>query len=206
MEYTVRQLIAEIRDVAAQLDPNHLPTGLTKLRKTELELLLSTLRTDLQIRLEREERERQEALFAAEEQENVWYDDPTGDIAAPDGLGQRDPNEGIDEWHALMDELTNSQVDGAFGAEVDALVARELRDDVPTGLVERVQFAARLPIMATNVEVSNVAVVVQSGSRLLWGKLINVVNRRTRYSAPLLVTVEVDGHRQLVAADDILAA
>ena len=239
MEYTVRQLIAEIRDAAAQLGPNHLPTGLGKLRKAELELLLTSLRNDLEAERQAE-RDRQEELFALDEVENIAYndtieaDDPTSGIAAPDGLGNRDFTEA--DWD---DALTGSEVDSEFAAEVDALVARDLRDDMPTGLVERVQFAAgipnresteghdiggnvakpelhpyyqrrfaaKLPVTTTNVKVSDVSVVVQSGSRLLWGKLINVINRRTRYSAPLLVTVELEsGVRQLVAADDILAA
>lgn len=120
----------------------------------------------------------------------AFYADEHTSVPAPDGLGQRD-----------------GEVDPEFAAEVDRLIAADLAADaVPAELVERVQFASTLPITATNIEQAQVAVVVQSGSRLLWGTLISVVNRRTRYSSPLLVTVEVDGHRQLVAADDVLAA
>ena len=171
------------------------------------------------------------AVAQAEEAEQGWADYHMLDARNTAGLTSAD-------WATQTDDAANA-VDPEFAAEVDALVARDLRDDMPTGLVERVQvaagianresteghdiggnvakpelhpyyqrqFAAELPVTTTNVGASRVAVVVQSGSRLLWGTLISVINRRTRYSSPLLVTVELEsGVRQLVAADDILAA
>lgn len=105
-------------------------------------------------------------------------------------------NRRMDERVADWD---GSQVE--FAAEVDALAADPLPDTA------RRVLEADLPVTETNVGVSDVAVVVQSGSKLIWGKLIAVVNRRTRYSAPFLCTVELEsGVRQLVAADDVLAA
>lgn len=301
MEYTVRQLIAEIRDVAEQLDPGKaIGLGLTRLRKAELETLLTSLRTDLQARRDRDARaaklQAQIAEAAAELDKEVpagtatlsladlelvrdtlWeaveakrtrlHEQPMAGSPAAIAQAEETPEqltreEMRDLWDDMgHDPLCEGRVDDdaeQFAAEVDALVARDLRDDsAPDGLVERVQFAAEEDIRAqyaqainesevdwasrvvtdpmvapearqvaqeilaieadrirfetqttaTNIEVSNVAVVVQSGSRLLWGKLINVVNRRTRYLPPLLVTVELEsGVRQLVAADDVLAA
>lgn len=64
----------------------------------------------------------------------------------------------------------------------------------------------QLPVTETDVTTANVVVVVQSGTKLVWGKLISVVNRRTRYCPPILATVEINGVRRLIAADDLLAA
>lgn len=199
--------------------------------------------------------------------EEALLDDEHGDIAAPDGLGQRDPNEGIDEWHAFMDEQATAVNEGVrgdevmrrwleldeqnrtetldemaarlavvpsplreyqstqealavllveddrdeanpeFAAEVDALVAKDLAADVPPArMVERVQAAAQFPITETDVAQAQVDVVVQLKSRLYIGKLVAVVNRRTKFAQPVLATVEVGGVRFLVNTDDVLAA
>lgn len=63
------------------------------------------------------------------------------------------------------------------------------------------------PITETDVSAAEVPLVVQSGKELLWGKLISVVNRRTRFLPAFLVVVEFpDGIRRMVRADHTLAA
>lgn len=268
---TREQLIDGIRMMAAKLDPNHLPTGLTKLRKAELVELHSALFDQYMVATQPEvdalhaqaDFERQmgldhdpaeddandamyrtqfaplheqpmadspAAIARAEEDdhrdgcecedcEEFYADEAKHDgIAAPmKSTAERDAQyrEELDGVWDEVEALTSSETDPEFAAEVDALVARELAADVPSGLIERTQFAtndpllfaAKFPVTETDVAVSNVAVVVQSGSKLIWGKLIAVVNRRTRYLPPFLCTVELEsGVRQLVAADDILAA
>lgn len=47
MNYTVRQLRAEIKDAAAQLPPSFLPKGVSRMVKNELEHVLASLRTEL---------------------------------------------------------------------------------------------------------------------------------------------------------------
>jgi hypothetical protein len=64
-----------------------------------------------------------------------------------------------------------------------------------------------LPITETDVSAAEVYLVVQLGDKLFDGKLISVINRRTRYLPAFLVTVELaDGVRRLVRADHTLAA
>jgi hypothetical protein len=101
-----------------------------------------------------------------------------------------------EEWDAY-----DAAVDPQFAAEVDSLVARNLAADPPPA-----QVYEAAPITETDVAAADVDVVVQLKSRLYNGKLIAVVNRRTRYCQPILATVEVGGVRFLVNADDMLAA
>ena len=103
-----------------------------------------------------------------------------GRVYAPDGLGQRDPNEGIDAWFADM-----------------AQWGRELLVGAPK---------PRVNVTTTDVSAAEVVGLVQLGSRLFWGKLINVIRRGTRFSPDFLVTVEVAVVRRLVKADHYLAA
>jgi hypothetical protein len=143
-------------------------------------------------------------------------------IAAPDGLGQRDLNEGIDEWHAHMAETEEQFVQVvAKASAVAELVdpeteaANDVLADVELlgflgGVIEQIERELRLPITETDVRTSEgqaLVTLVQSGSKLVWGKLIAVINRRTKYAAPLLATIEFpDGIRRLVSADDILVS
>jgi hypothetical protein len=46
--------------------------------------------------------------------------------------------------------------------------------------------------------------VIQLRGKLVWGQLIGTTNRRTRFSEPLLATVEIDGRRHLVSSQDLL--
>lgn len=64
-------------------------------------------------------------------------------------------------------------------------------------------------ITETDVRTSSglaLVALVQFGSKLVWGKLIAVVNRRTKYAASLLATVEIAGVRRLLNADDVLVS
>lgn len=156
---TNADLIAEIRTLAIELDPNHLPTGLTKLRKAELEKLAATLRGDVEDKRARE----------AE--------------VETDG----DHRDGCECSDCLE-----------FGDEMDALDAK---------VMASIRFETQTTVTPLPADAVPDVVLVQSGSRLIWGKLINIVNRRTRYLTPLLATVELaSGVRQLVAADDLLVA
>jgi hypothetical protein len=78
------------------------------------------------------------------------------------------------------------------------------------GVIEQIERELRLPVTETDVRTSEgqaLVTLVQSGSKLVWGKLIAVINRRTKYAAPLLATIEFpDGIRRLVSADDILVS
>lgn len=120
-------------------------------------------------------------------------------IAAPDGLGQRDPNEGIDEWHAFMSE--QAEVEATNEADADAELISFMRTvvDAPS--------LPEFPITETDVSAAEVSLVVQFGKELLWGKLVSVINRRTRFLPAFLVVVEFpDGIRRMVRADHTLAA
>lgn len=99
----------------------------------------------------------------------------------------------------------HARVDPAFAAEIDALVAQDLAP-ATTRILRDAVAPLVLPITETNVKAANVDVVVQLRNRLYNGKLIAVVNRRTRFMHPILATVEVGGHRFLVNANDLLAA
>lgn len=131
------------------------------------------------------------------------WDDPSGGIAAPDDLGQRVNNE--DElreeyqgYTAPDDEIT---VDPEFAAEVDSLIARDLAADLPPATA-----FVSMPITETDVSAAEVMGLAQLGKRVVWAKLISVVNRRTRFAPAFLVTVEVEGIRRLIKADHYLAA
>lgn len=192
-------------------------------------------------------------LVAHRETASREWDDPEP-IAAPDGLGQRDPNEGIDEWHAFMSEqaeatdiypfdmtvppvrqdqrmterntagLTTSDwttqdgdQDFALGdvpeLEYDREVEATNDADADAELISFMRTVVEapslpeFPITETDVSAAEVPLVVQSGKELLWGKLISVVNRRTRFMPAFLVVVEFpDGIRRMVRADHTLAA
>lgn len=208
----------------------------------------------------RAETQRQDAIAVAWDLAHEW-DDPEP-IAAPDGLGQRDPNEGIDEWHAFMSEqaeatdiypfdmtvppaeartadlvrqdqrmterntagLTTSDwttqdgdQDFALGdvpeLEYDREVEATNDADADAELISFMRTVVEapslpeFPVTETDVSAAEVPLVVQSGKELLWGKLISVVNRRTRFMPAFLVVVEFpDGIRRMVRADHTLAA
>lgn len=77
-------------------------------------------------------------------------------------------------------------------------------------VIEFVRDVARtldqLPVTETDIASARIECVVQIGSRLATGTLISVVNRRTRFLHPVLATVEVEGVRRLINADDLLVA
>jgi len=118
----------------------------------------------------------------------------------------------IDDEEIYPFDMTVPEVDPGFAAEVDALVARDMAaDPMPQELAvatERLWMESiTLPTTETDVRGpggSALSTLVQSGSKLVWGRLIAVVNRRSKYSSPLLVTVEIDGVRRLLSADDVL--
>lgn len=63
------------------------------------------------------------------------------------------------------------------------------------------------PVTETPVTPPNgkpLRVLVQLGARLVWGTLVAVVNRRTRFAPATLATVLVDGVRRLVSSDKVL--
>lgn len=66
----------------------------------------------------------------------------------------------------------------------------------------------KVNVTVTDVREAEVVGLVQIGSRLAWGKLIDVIRRGYLNTAKpdFLVTVEVDGVRRLVKADHYLAA
>lgn len=185
------------------------------MRKAQRAAVLAWWRTNEHVEVEAYEAEQEDGDHRdgceCDDCEEFYADEHDGPVvgAAPDGLGQRDLNEGIDEWHAFMDkefDSADTDVDPEFAAEVDALVVADLTPET-TRILRDAVAPLVLPITETDVQATaRVDVVVQLRNRLYNGKLIAVVNRRTRFAQPVLATVEVGGHRFLVNADDMLAA
>lgn len=140
-------------------------------------------------------------------------DQPSGD----DHLSAQDHRDGCecescDEFYAddIEDQapqqvnVTTAEVEATSDADADAELLSFMRAvvELPNPI---------LPVTETDVRAldgSALATLVQSGTKLIWGKLITVVNRRSSYiQGPLLATVEFpDGVRRLVSADDILVS
>jgi len=227
---TTAELRKQITATAAKLTGNLPRRGLTNLRKAELEAELGYYTERLDAARAAGGDYESEAL----REHGLVYDDESGTWVAA-GPGRREPQyvdvstdpreeTALDEFAAsfeddeqgpTLDQLTNDElveftdsvVDPEFAADVDALVAANIAADVPPArMVERVQAAAAFPITETDVAQAQVDVVVQLKSRLYNGKLIAVVNRRTKFAQPILATVEVGGVRFLVDADHMLAA
>lgn len=121
--------------------------------------------------------------------------------SADDHLSAGDHRDGCE---CEVCEFYANDVDPEFAAEVDALVARNVAADLPPD--SALLFA---PVTETNVvapDKTALVTLVQFGSKLVWGRLIAVVNRRTKYSSPLLATVEIGGIRRLINADEVLVS
>jgi hypothetical protein len=163
----------------------------------------------------REYQSSQEALGVLEAHldETNRDDQPSGD----DHLSAQDHRDGCecescDEFYAddIEDQapqqvnVTTAEVEATSDADADAELLSFMRAvvELPNPV---------LPVTETDVRAldgSALATLVQSGTKLIWGKLIAVVNRRSSYiQGPLLATVEFpDGVRRLVSADDILVS
>jgi hypothetical protein len=137
-------------------------------------------------------------------------DQPSGD----DHLSAQDHRDGcecescdgfyaddIEDQAPQQVNVTTAEVEATGDADADAELLSFMRAvvELPNPVMPTTETDVRA------LDGSALATLVQSGTKLIWGKLIAVVNRRTKYAAPLLATVEFpDGVRRLVSADDIL--
>lgn len=225
---TNAELIAEIRKLAAELGtPETLP-GLTKLRKPALEQLLSGLQLNLQAR--NEDESVNEEIDGGDVATRWLALNPSLQTETPEQMAERlaqvpSPQRDYQTSQEALVAL------GAFVAETDEAIADEERDfalgDVPelehdatsdaelAEFLEHVVASDPVPTAATRLERitetdvrgldgTGLVALVQFGSKLVWGKLIAIVNRRTKYAAPLLATIEIGGVRRLLNADDVL--
>jgi hypothetical protein len=110
----------------------------------------------------------------------------------------------VDDQAPQRVNVTTAEIEATSGADADAELLSFMRAvvELPNPV---------MPVTETDVRAldgSALATLVQSGTKLIWGKLIAVVNRRSSYiQGPLLATVEFpDGVRRLVSADDILVS
>jgi hypothetical protein len=110
----------------------------------------------------------------------------------------------VDDQAPQRVNVTTAEVEATSDADADAELLSFMRAvvELPNPV---------MPVTETDVRAldgSALATLVQSGTKLIWGKLIAVVNRRSSYiQGPLLATVEFpDGVRRLVSADDILVS
>lgn len=109
----------------------------------------------------------------------------------------------VDGWHletCSKFQASDVEIEQLHNEQSDAELI-EFTREMAESLLET------MPMTETNVIADSgkaLLVLVQIGSKLAWGKLMAVVNRRTRYADPLLSTVEVNGVRRLVKAKDML--
>lgn len=145
--------------------------------------------------------EREVDSSAAQMVETVRGED--GFLQRVPDVDHRDGCECVDCEGFYADEA--AEIEAANDADADAELLGFLGS-----VIEQAERELELPTTETDVRTPEglaLVTLVQSGSKLIWGKLIAVVNRRTRYCAPLLVTVEFpDGVRRLVSADDVLVS
>lgn len=210
---TNAELIAEIRRLATELngDTGGLP-ALSRLRKPALEQLRDGMLLNLESR--NQDQAVNEAVDGAEimtrwlalpatdqHQTAQWHRDNVASTPSPMREYQSS-QEALAVLDAHLDAAeTGDEIDPEFAAEVDVLVARDLATDLPPASV-----FAFMPVTEIDVKAAGVTGLVQWGKRLVWAKLISVVNRRTSFSPAFLVTVEFEGVRRLVKADHYLAA
>jgi hypothetical protein len=138
-----------------------------------------------------------------------WDDYDREVEATNDAAEAGDPEKWLDglTYNERLAEDDAADVEDLAMAELAAATDEELLGFLGE-VIHAVEERLELPITETDVRTPQgeaLVTLVQSGTRLIWGKLISVVNRRTRYAAPLLASVEFpDGIRRLVSADDIL--
>jgi hypothetical protein len=164
----------------------------------------------------REYQSSQEALAVLEAHldETNRDDQPSGD----DHLSAGDHRDGCEcadceEFYADDQDFALGDVpELEYDREIEAVQETASNDELLSFMrtVVEAPVLPELPVTETDVRTpdgSALVTLVQSGSKLIWGRLIAVVNRRTRYLPPLLATVEFpDGVRRLVRADDILVS
>lgn len=206
---TPAELRKQITAAAARLTGNLPHRGLTNLRKAELEAELAHYTERLSAARAAGGDYESEAL----REHGLVYDDESGTWVSADELAQIDEDfesgfaDEVEQDFALGDvpELEyDTEVEATNDAAADAEVI-----EFTEAVTSEASWMAKInqPITETNVQGQDgtaLATLVQFGSKLVWGKLIAVVNRKTKYSAPLLVTVEIAGVRRLLSADDVL--
>jgi hypothetical protein len=194
---TIAELRKQIVATAARLNGNGPDRGLSGLRKAELEELLAEYVERLSAARAVGGDYESEAL----REHGLVYDDESG--AWVDADASTDPREeaALDAFAAEFEGQSVNEVEATNDAAADAELI-EFTRVLAVGPI-----ATPMPITETNVQAldgSGAVALVQFGSKLVWGKLIAVIQRRTKYSSPLLATVEVRGVRRLLNADDIL--